>query len=60
MKDVAAIVVVIFGLLVFFCGGWVFSSCNEAAVYTRLTGKEVSTWDAMWVQLRVIEPAEKN
>ena len=25
----------------------------EAKTYTKLTGKEVSTWDALWVKLRV-------
>lgn len=25
----------------------------EAKTYTKLTGKEVSTWDAMWVDLRI-------
>jgi hypothetical protein len=32
---------------------WVFKSSQEAAAYNRLTGKEVTTWDAMWVELRV-------
>jgi hypothetical protein len=32
---------------------WIVSSAMEAKTYTRLTGREVSTWDAMWVQLRV-------
>ncbi len=36
-------------------GGWVFSSYQEARTYERLTGKHVTTWDAMWVDLRVQE-----
>lgn len=38
-------------------GGWVTKSHFEAKTYSRLTGRQVTTWDAMWVQLRVIEPA---
>lgn len=25
----------------------------EARTYERLTGREVSTWDALWVELRI-------
>lgn len=32
---------------------WVFSSKMEAQAYNRQTGANVSTWDAMWVELRV-------
>jgi len=32
---------------------WIFSSAMEAKAYERITGKKVSTWDAMWVELRV-------
>lgn len=35
---------------------WIIPSSFEARTFTRLTGREVSTWDAMWVELRVIEP----
>ena len=34
---------------------WVVSSTFEAAAYQSLTGKEVSTWQAMWLDLRVQE-----
>lgn len=27
----------------------------EAATYRRLTGRQVSTWDALWVELRVMD-----
>lgn len=33
---------------------WVVSSHFEAATFTKLTGKEATTWDAMWVNLRVM------
>lgn len=32
-----------------------FSSYMEASTYRRLTGKQVTTWDAIWVDLRVQE-----
>lgn len=32
---------------------WIAKSGAEAAAYTRVTGHEVSTWDAMFLQLRV-------
>lgn len=33
---------------------WVTMSHFEAAAYNRLTGGSVTTWDAMWIQLRVM------
>lgn len=45
-----SIVIVIIG---FFFIQWIFSSAMEAKTYTRLTGREVTTWEAMWVELRV-------
>lgn len=39
-------------------GIWVFESAMEAAAYNRVTGKDVSTWDAMWIELRVQEGAK--
>ena len=38
---------------------WVTKSHFEARTYTELTGKEVTTWQALWVELRVIEPAKE-
>lgn len=34
---------------------WVVKSSFEASAYARVTGKNVSTWDAMWLDLRVQE-----
>lgn len=31
------------------------SAYNEARAYQRVTGKTVTTWDAMWLDLRVQE-----
>lgn len=33
---------------------------NEARTYTRLTGKNVSWWDALWVELRVQEQPKSS
>ena len=50
----SVLVMVLAGCVAF----WAISSHFEAAAFNRLTGKRVSTWDAMWVQLRVQEPAK--
>jgi hypothetical protein len=47
------IAAVVFGLFAV----WVGSSYFEASAYRRLTGKSVTTWDAMWLELRVQEQA---
>jgi len=36
-------------------GGWILYSHFEARAYERVTGKRISTWDAMWLDLRVQE-----
>lgn len=36
----------------------IFESKMEAMTYTELTGKSVTTYQAMWVDLRVVEPAK--
>ena len=54
------IVLVIVAVIVFFFGSWIGRSYFEAQTYRRLTGVEVTTWDAMWVELRVIEPGGKT
>lgn len=36
-------------------GVWVFFSAMEAAAFNRATGANVSTWDAMFIELRVQE-----
>ncbi len=43
------------GILVLFLLAWIGKSYFEAAAYNRLTGSSVSTWDAMFVELRVQE-----
>lgn len=34
-------------------GFWLARSYFEAQSFNRLTGKQATTWDAMWVELRV-------
>jgi hypothetical protein len=42
-------------VVVVLVSGWVIQSHFEAAAFNRVTGKHVSTWDAMWIELRVQE-----
>ena len=49
-------------LFVLFIGSmavWSFQAKMEASAFNRLTGANVSTWDAMWVELRVDVPVIK-
>ena len=32
---------------------WAFRSSMEARAYNRVTGSNVTTWEAMWIELRV-------
>lgn len=40
-------------LLAFTLGEWIVCSYFEAQRYHNLTGNHVSTWEAMWLDLRV-------
>lgn len=46
-------VVMCLGLLLAVPIVWVGKSYQEARTFKRLTGREVSTWDAMFVELRI-------
>ena len=37
---------------------WVVASAMEAHAFNAATGKNVPIWTAMWIELRVIEPAK--
>lgn len=39
---------------------WVIRSYFEARAFENVTGKKVSTWDAMFIELRVQEPPLKD
>ena len=58
-KGLMQIVLLILGgfvLLVLMVWGF---SAQEAKTFNKLTGSEVTAWDAMWVELRVDRPVEK-
>ena len=63
MKDMTIVEwICVAGLIFCLLGGpaiWVLSSYNEAMVYNKLTGAHVTTWDAMWVELRIQEQPTK-
>lgn len=37
---------------------WLFQSMMEARAFNAVTGKNVSTWQAMWIELRVQEQSK--
>lgn len=39
---------------------WIIGSSLEASSYNKLTGNNVSTWDAMWIELRVQDAPQNN
>jgi len=45
-------------MLTIIAGIWVGKSYFEARAFTRMTGKPASTWDAMFLELRVQEPSK--
>lgn len=57
MKEIFFYITTILVALTILFIAWVFKSEMEAKTYTELTGKKVTTYQAMWVDLRVVEPA---
>ena len=57
---VASVVVFLAALLLLLGFSWILPSYFEAKTYRKLTGANVSMWDAMWVELRVQEAALKS
>jgi len=49
----ALYVIVIAAIALAYPAVWVAKSYFEAQSYNRLTGAHATTWDAMWVELRV-------
>lgn len=60
MRSSAFEFVAITGLVALFVFLVWFSAYNEAATFRKLTGKEVSTWDALWSDLRVHESVKSD
>lgn len=52
---VGMVTVIVFVTLPF----WIIHAHFEAKTFHELTGREVSTWQALWVQLRVEECRDK-
>lgn len=48
------VLIVVGSLLIFAVVGWI-SAYMEAKTYNELTGAHVTTWQAVWVDLRVME-----
>ena len=53
-----AIGIVVLSLILFLLVGWIFTSKMEANAFNRVTGKSVSTFDAMFIELRVQEQSK--
>lgn len=51
----ATIVIFLFGLIISIVS-WLVKSKMEAEAFSRITGEQITTWDAMWVELRVDRP----
>lgn len=58
LKYVAQYVCGFLTMLAIWAGCWIASSYFEAQSFNRVTGKNVSTWDAMFIELRVQEAAK--
>lgn len=48
------------GIILLLLGGFVFCCRQESKTYNRLTGANTTTWDAMWVELRVQDAPRKD
>jgi hypothetical protein len=57
LRDCWMFIVAVTAGLAISIGVWVFTSNMEAKAFNNATGKNVSTWDAMWIELRVQEGA---
>lgn len=58
MKEIVALLVLTCLVCGAVLGVWVFRSALEARAFNAVTGKNVSTWQAMWIELRVQEAAK--
>jgi hypothetical protein len=58
-KEAIMIVIRIMAILLLMGAGvWIFRSDMEASAFNSVTGKNVTTWQAMWIELRVQEPSK--
>lgn len=56
-KDVRQTLSILVGALSIAGLAFIFASYQEARSFNRLTGSSATTWDAIWVELRVVEPS---
>ena len=57
--EVMLMVVLFLGVVLLVSCPWVLKSYFEARAFERMTGKPATTWDAMFLDLRVVEPAQR-
>lgn len=60
MKEQILGALVFIGLLSPLVGIWVIGSFFESRTFNRITGAHTTTWDAMWLELRVQEAPSKQ
>jgi hypothetical protein len=60
IKESIVYILLLLFLIVFACGSWMLGAYMEARSFSRITGEQVTTWDAMWVELRVDRPVIKD
>ena len=56
MSETKLSAIILICILLALVVGVTIRSSFEAKTYNKLTGATVSTWDAVWVELRVVEP----
>ncbi len=57
-RELHFVIIAVIGILILSVSIWIIGSYFEAKTFTKLTGREVSVLDAMFVQLRVIGPVK--
>lgn len=57
---VIIITIIITLVLIIMPGSWIAKSYFEAKTFNKITHSNVTTWDAMWVELRVQEGTGSN
>lgn len=57
--ETSVTIVMVVGLVIVALGIWIGQSHFEAKAYNNITGSNVSTWDAMFIELRVQDTPPK-
>ena len=58
MNEIKIMVAMAAAFLLGIVGVWVFQSKMESSAFNSVTGKTVTTWQAMWIELRVQEQSK--